>query len=132
MGLFSKGKKAYSIFSFKCPRCHEGHLFNTQILEFKGSFDMAERCSVCQQNYMPEPGFYFGAMFISYIIMGWFCLGFVGFCMLVLEMSVNTSFVWLIIICAIMFVWIFRISRSIWINMNIKYDPDILRNKNLS
>jgi len=93
---------------------------------------MAERCSVCQQNYMPEPGFYFGAMFISYIIMGWFCLGFVGFCMLVLEMSVNTSFVWLIIICAIMFVWIFRISRSIWINMNIKYDPDILRNKNLS
>ena len=129
MGLFKKGSKAFSIFGFKCPRCHEGDLFDHPILEFKKSFDMPLKCKICKQNYMPEPGFYFGAMFISYAIMGFFSLGFVAICMFVFDLSVNASFLWLIFVCILMFVWIFRLSRSIWISVNVKYDPNILQNE---
>lgn len=130
MGLFRKGSKAYSIFGFKCPRCHEGELYDHKILEFKGSFEMPKECAVCQQNYMPAPGFYYGAMFISYAIMGWFCLGFIGFCIFVLDLSINASFAWLIFTYALMLVWIFRLSRAIWINVNVKYNPEISKKIN--
>ena len=62
-------------------------------------------------------------MFISYVITGFFSIAFTGFCILVLGFSINASFALLILILAIMFVWIFRFARAIWINSNMKYDP---------
>ena len=110
-----------SIAKMKCPRCRKGELFFTTTFSFKRPFDMPERCSVCQLNYTPEPGFFYGAMFISYIIWGWFsiilCLALVFY----FEWSVNGAFVLLIAISSVFFVWLFRISRSIWIHFNIKY-----------
>jgi len=126
MGFFKKGRKGYSTFGFKCPRCMEGELYPTTILEFKQPFEMLDRCKECNQNYTPEPGFYYGAMFISYIIMGWFCLFFMGFCILGLGWGVNGSFALLVFISVLMLVWIFRFSRSVWINFNVKYNPQAI------
>ena len=90
-------------------------------------FDMRDRCEVCNQNFMPEPGFYFGAMFISYIIWGWFsillCLGLVFWA----GWSVNAAFALLIFISLIFFVWLFRTSRSIWLHINVKYRPEHIK-----
>ncbi len=122
MQLFKKGTKPYSIFHMKCPKCHEGDLFETGAFSFQKSFDMPEKCPKCGQRYFLEPGFYYGAMFVSYIITGWFCLLFVGFLMLVVKLTWQVSFVLLILTLAVLFVWIFRISRAIWININVKYD----------
>lgn len=53
------------IFFLKCPRCHEGNLF-------KGStysthvIDMPKQCEKCKQAFFLEPGFYYGAMYVSY------------------------------------------------------------------
>jgi uncharacterized protein (DUF983 family) len=88
---------------------------------------MPDNCPECGQKYFLGPGFYYGAMFISYIITGFFCLGFVAFCMFALDMSVDTSFIWLLVVMAALFVWFFRLARSIWINVNVKYDPDALK-----
>ncbi len=123
MGLFSKGSKIYSIFNLKCPRCHKGDLFETPTFSFQRPFEMPDRCPHCGQRFMPEPGFYYGAMFISYIFMAWFCLGFVAFFHWVLDWSTAASFALLIGVCAVFFVFIFRLARSIWINLNVKYDP---------
>jgi len=128
MALFKKGSKGYGIFNFKCPRCNEGDLFETSVFSFQKSFDMPQNCPKCGQKYYLEPGFYYGAMFISYIITGFFSLGFVAFCMFALGMSVDTSFIWLIVIIAILFVWFYRIARSIWLNVNVKYNPNALEN----
>jgi len=65
--MFKKGSKAYSIFALKCPRCHEGEMFETGSWSFVKSFDMLHRCPKCNLNYYPEPGYYYGAMFISYL-----------------------------------------------------------------
>jgi uncharacterized protein (DUF983 family) len=83
---------------------------------------MPDRCSHCGLNYNPEPGFFYGAMFVSYAIWGWFsiffCLAFVFY----LGWSVNATFALLIGISSLFFVWLFRISRSLWIHFNIKFD----------
>lgn len=121
--MLKKGTKGYSIFNMKCPRCNEGDLFPTGSFEFSKPFDMHEHCPNCSQNYFPQPGFYYGAMFISYIFTGWFCLTFVGITHWLIGWSTGASFGLLILIIAIFFVWIFRMARSVWISFNIKYDP---------
>jgi Protein of unknown function (DUF983) len=121
--MFSEGSKSYSIFNLKCPRCHVGETFSTGSWSFKKSFEMYERCPKCNLNYFPEPGFYYGAMFISYGVTGWFSLLFMGISFGLLGFSQNISWAMLILFLAINFVYIFRISRLIWININVKYKP---------
>ena len=116
----------YSILKMKCPRCQEGDLFETGSFSFKKPFDMPENCPACGQRYFLELGFYYGAMFISYVMTSFFSLGFVGLCMFVLGFSINGSFALLILVLAVLFVWIFRLARAIWINANVKYDPKAL------
>lgn len=122
MSILKKGSKSYSILNMKCPRCHEGDLFDTGSFSFSKPFDMPGNCPKCGQKYFLEPGFYYGAMFISYILTGWFCLIFVGTLMLVFKLSWQTTFVLLLLGIGVLFVWFFRISRAIWININVKYD----------
>ncbi len=87
---------------------------------------MLKGCEQCGQTYYPEPGFYFGSMFISYIITSFFSLGVVGFAMLVLDWSVEAACAVLIGILAICYVWFFRLARSVWINVTVKYDPQAI------
>lgn len=126
MSLLHKDSKSYSIFYLKCPRCHEGETFETGSWSFKKSFDMLQRCPKCNLNYFPEPGYYYGSMFISYIWMGWFCLFFVGFFHWYLGWSQSWAFGLLIGFLALNFVYIFRISRLMWININVRYDPNAI------
>lgn len=115
-----------SIFNYNCPRCRKGELF-TKPFNISKPLDMHERCSECGLKIEPEPGYFFGAMFISYIWTGFLFLGIVGFCMMVLDWSVNKSFILLIFIAAVMYFWIARISRSIYIHLDMRYDPNAYR-----
>ncbi|MCB0523874.1 MAG: DUF983 domain-containing protein [Lewinellaceae bacterium] len=128
MPLFKKSSKAYSIFYLKCPRCHEGETFGTGSWSFVRPFDMEKRCSKCNLNYFPEPGYYYGAMFISYIWTGWFCLLFIAIFNWLLGLSQAVSFGLLGLFLVLNFVYIFRISRLMWININVKYNPHAIKN----
>jgi uncharacterized protein (DUF983 family) len=49
----------------RCPRCHQGRVFTTSA--FSSRFqEMHPQCPACELYYEPEPGFYWGAMYISY------------------------------------------------------------------
>jgi uncharacterized protein (DUF983 family) len=50
----------------KCPCCREGTIFTYPITSLTKFGAMNENCPVCKTTFTPEPGFYFGAMFISY------------------------------------------------------------------
>ncbi|MBR9921371.1 MAG: DUF983 domain-containing protein [Bacteroidetes bacterium] len=123
MPLFGKGSKLYSIFAHKCPKCHTGDLFETGSFSFNKPFEMPDHCPHCSQNYMPEPGFYYGSMFLSYIMSAFFCLFFIMFFHWVLDWSMGASFLLLLAVGGIFFVWFFRFARAVWINININYDP---------
>jgi uncharacterized protein (DUF983 family) len=117
--------KFYSIFSLKCPTCHRGDLFPTGSFSFDRPFAQFTHCPACGQRYFPEPGFYYGAMFISYIGSGFFCLGVVMFLRWVLDWSMLASFLTLIAIVAILFVWWFRVSRSAYLNLVFSFKPEV-------
>lgn len=50
----------------RCPRCAKGQVFKHPISRLLHFTEMNNTCSVCGASFEPEPGFYFGAMFISY------------------------------------------------------------------
>ena len=110
-----------SMFGKKCPRCRESNLFVKPLMLNK-PLDMNERCKVCGQNFMPEPGFYYGAMFISYILSSFFFLAIAAITIIYFNWSVEGAFGLIILLGAIIYIWVLRISRSIWINLMIKYD----------
>lgn len=121
--MFSKGSKAYSIFNIKCPRCHESDMFETSSFSFSKPFDMKERCDKCNEDFFPEPGYYYGAMFLSYIFTAFFSIGFVLFFHWVLDWSTAASFGLLILVLGIFFVYIFRLARALYINFHVHYSP---------
>jgi len=48
----------------RCPRCRVGQIFHHSI--FLGFPKMNESCSICHLRYEREPGYFLGAMYISY------------------------------------------------------------------
>ena len=45
----------------RCPVCLEGRMF-------AGGFRMNEQCPVCGHRFMREPGYFQGAMYVSYAL----------------------------------------------------------------
>jgi uncharacterized protein (DUF983 family) len=54
-----------SILQEKCPHCGEGHVFkkHTSLLRMP---EMHDNCEVCHYQFDREPGYFLGAMYISY------------------------------------------------------------------
>lgn len=58
--------KRAAIWQGKCPCCHQGDIFKYPATSVTRFGIMNERCASCGTGFIPEPGFYFGALFISY------------------------------------------------------------------
>ena len=110
-----------SILTHKCPKCRSSNLFKRPF-KFKDPLNMNERCSVCNQNFEPEPGFYFGAMFISYGLSAFLLLVPALILVFGFGWSANGSMLLVLAIAAISYFKILRVSRSFWIHINVKYD----------
>ena len=52
--------------SCKCPRCRKGNMFLSSAYDLKRFSDMPANCSHCGFKFEIEPGFFWGAMYISY------------------------------------------------------------------
>ncbi|MBK8348280.1 MAG: DUF983 domain-containing protein [Saprospiraceae bacterium] len=117
-------------FMKKCPRCQEGDLF-VQPFEFSKPVNMPEHCPVCKQKYEPEPGFYYGSMFLSYIFSAFFFLGIMGLCLIFFKLSLNASMGILLLVAGSTYFFFLRMSRSIWINIMVKFDPDAKEKKDV-
>src|SRR5690606_10088334 len=128
MGI-GKGSKIYSIFTCRCPKCHEGKMFLPGTLFHPMKFSkMHDYCPECGQSFEPEPGFYFGSMFVSYaintalFIAFWIITSFI-----VKDMSLTMILGILFGVVVGLLPIIFRISRSIWINCFVHYDPKAIK-----
>lgn len=119
--MLNKGSKAYSILKFKCPKCHQGDMYPTSILSFRKWFVMNDRCSVCGQPFELEPGFYWGAMYVAYgvsslIMFAMFAIFFFAF-----NLEMTPAFFASVVILFFLYPFIFRMARSIWINIYVHY-----------
>ncbi len=83
---------------------------------------MNDRCSRCLQTFEPEPGFYYGAMFISYIMTAWLFIVIGLFLVFSLGWAVRSTMMFMILLALGIHTLCYRLSRSIWIHMFVKYD----------
>lgn len=57
-----------ALLSGKCPACREGDIFKYPLKRITHFAEMHRNCLQCGSTFEPEPGFYFGAMFVSYAL----------------------------------------------------------------
>ncbi|WP_133558043.1 DUF983 domain-containing protein [Algoriphagus boseongensis] len=80
-------------------------------------------CQACGQTFEPEPGFYFGAMFISYAMnTALFILVWVIYSYLTSNFSIVTLLILMGIASILLLPIFFRLSRTIWIYIFIRFD----------
>jgi len=85
--------------------------------------DMPDRCPVCKQDFVIEPGFYSGALWMSYPIVIAIIL-LLGLLLLVLlEVSMTVFILVVFAVLSILQPLIMRYGRAVWINMFVSYDP---------
>ncbi|MBB6326124.1 hypothetical protein FHS59_001752 [Algoriphagus iocasae] len=85
-------------------------------------FEMKQRCEYCQQSFEPEPGYYFGAMFISYALnTALFIAVWLGLEIFYPEYSLSLLLTLIVISAILLLPFFFRISRSAWIAIFIPY-----------
>ncbi|MFT6846202.1 MAG: hypothetical protein ACJAUV_002407 [Flavobacteriales bacterium] len=131
--MLTKGKKTYSIFKGKCPQCHEGKMFDYHPYNFSKIGDMRSHCTVCKLKYSREPGFFFGAAYVSYMIT--VSLGIFGFVTTRLLLGESPWQLYLSVVIGLillLFPLTFVLSRTIWINMFVKYNPDCKKDQEAS
>ena len=127
-----KGTKIYSILFNRCPRCHKGKFFRTDNpYNFSKFASMHPSCPVCGENYFPEPGFYYGAMFTSYILnVAWFGVLLVTtFAFQTDDMELYWYFLWITVPLLILVPFTFRLSRLVWLNIFVTFDEELAKTK---
>ena len=107
-----------SILTFQCPRCRKGNLFQNGSLLRPGSlFKM-------HTHFEPEPGFYFGAMFVSYAInTALFIAAWVGLTILYPDYTLTMLLGLLTAVVILALPLTYRLSRSIWLAIFVRFDP---------
>ena len=123
--MLKKGSKLYSILTGTCPKCHEESMYKVKNSYLLATvYDMHEKCRHCGLKYKMEPSFFFGAMFVSYGLgVG---LGIITFLVshFVFHANLKTSFLAIMGALIVFMPIIMRLSRNIWINLNIGFDKD--------
>lgn len=86
-------------------------------------FKMQERCSHCGTRYKLEPSFFYGAMYVSYAVGIAFAFAAFVISYLLAGTSLVNSFIAIVITLVVFMPVIIRLSRNIWINLFIHFDP---------
>lgn len=123
--MFTKGSRLYSIFNQKCPRCHEGNVFENKN-PFKKMTAVHSNCSHCGLRYEKEPGFFFGAMYVTYMFnIAFFVTCIVAYFVL-LDQYISGLFlmIFYVVMTVILTPIYYRLSRMIWLNFFQSYEPE--------
>ena len=112
-----------SILHQYCPRCRIGKIFRGSIFHFYSWPKMYERCPACNFKFDREPGYFLGAMYISY------ALGVVSIALIATALwafthwGLTTIIVW----ASVMYlplVWpITLFARVLWLYLDWALDP---------
>jgi uncharacterized protein (DUF983 family) len=120
---------AVAILQGKCPRCRQGQIFAHPASKISKFNKMNERCSHCDLRFEPEPGFYQGAMYVSYGFTVMF-IGVVG--VLLYLLGDPSEWVYIGTAIGVMLLLVplnYRYSRILYLYFigGIKYDPTLSR-----
>ncbi|MBM3995742.1 MAG: DUF983 domain-containing protein [Planctomycetes bacterium] len=105
-------QKWLALICMRCPRCCDGSIY-------AHGMTMNERCPVCNMRFEREPGYFMGALYISYALAIVVLLLFMWLGTLILP---DVDLGWIVLICAACFVpfvpVVTRYARVIWIHFD--------------
>ena len=101
----------------RCPRCRRG-------LVFRRGLAMYNLCPACGMKYEREPGYFVGAMYISYAFAAFF-IGVISF--LVNLALPELEFAWTVLTAAVLMLplvpTMIRYSKVLWMTIDRALDP---------
>ena len=121
--MLKKGSKLNSILTGSCPRCqNESMYLDKNPLHFSKLIKMHEKCSHCSLRYEIEPSFFYGAMYISYGLNVALSIATFVVSYLILDSSIKNAFIAIVVANILLFPFVLRWSRNIYINMFVSFD----------
>jgi uncharacterized protein (DUF983 family) len=101
----------------RCPRCRRGLVFRRRLA-------MYNLCPACGLKFEREPGYFIGAMYISYAFAAFF-IGVVSF--LVNLVLPELTFAWTVLAAAVLMLplvpMMIRYSKILWMTIDRTLDP---------
>jgi len=120
-----KGSKLYSISHLTCPQCNEGKFLVSSVYDLRHVGDVRENCDICGLKYSEEPGFYYGAMYISYGLgVALFVIIWASCNLFFQNIGVWTQIGLIVFFSVVLSPYLFALSKIIWANMFFHYNAD--------
>jgi len=107
----------------KCPRCGQGDFFITKSAYSRGFDKMNRHCTHCGENLVPEPGFYQGALYMSYAFYVVFMLVYFFVFTFFFSNYYNYFLISIIPVLTLLFPYAYRIARRSWFTVLMKSEP---------
>ncbi|GGI56851.1 DUF983 domain-containing protein [Winogradskyella haliclonae] len=126
--MIRKGMKLYSILFGACPKCHQESMYvekNPYIIS--ETLKIHDNCSHCNTRYRMEPSFFYGSMYVSYGVGIAFAVAAFLISYVLLETSLLTAFIVIVLTLIGFMPIIMRVSRNIWINLFMSYDKSFVK-----
>lgn len=114
-----------AILGNRCPRCRQAKMFQFSAFQISKFSKMHANCPTCTAPLIPEPGFYIGAMYISYAVnTAIFVILFIGLNIFSEVRSVSLYLGVIIPIMLLLWTVNFRLARSLMLHLfgNLKFD----------
>jgi uncharacterized protein (DUF983 family) len=111
-----------SILRQRCPRCRMGSIFLSSI--FRGFPKMHERCPVCNLRFDREPGYFLGAMYISYALGLAIIALFAALLWSITGWWITKDIVWAVLLFLPLAPTVTLLARVLWIYLDQTIDPE--------
>ncbi len=116
----------------RCPKCGKGTLFvKPNAYDLRHTAAMHSACESCGEDFAREPGFYFGAAYVSYaltvalwiaVLVALMCFDAWGWMEFGMFTHPGTFLTKGITLLVVLMPVLYRLSRSLWIAMFTKSD----------
>ena len=127
--MLKKGSTLYSILTGSCPKCNEESMYVEKNPYKLGTlYKMNDTCSHCHTQYMIEPSFFYGAMYVSYGLTVGFGVAFFVILNVLLGLNAIGTFIGIVSAIIILMPITARLARNIYINLFIHYDKNWKQN----
>lgn len=122
--------KTLAMLQCKCPRCQSGSMFKHSSTSLGKFMQMHEFCPTCNLRFEIEPGFFWGAMYVSYALTTGLMLIICG--TLLFVFNDPQFWVYVTSITATVLIslpWVFRYSRMLmlYIFSPVKFDASLAK-----
>ena len=125
MGTVKALSRVGDILRQHCPRCRIGSIFRYSI--FRGFPKMNERCPVCDLKFEREPGYFLGAMYVSYALGLVTVTIFAALLWWVTGWWITKDTIWGVVLFLPLAPTLTLFSRVLWIYLDQTIDPELPR-----